>query len=157
MKFTKSAFTFAQQVELLKSRGLIVSDDARALRWLTRVSYYRLSAYFIPFRKHDGTEDFVAGTELDAIIDVYKFDARLRVLFMQIYIREPSPRLDGDTTNVIGNAFNDVQRAQERYKNKTRRRIRIGGRTVSKLASRPGDIAKFLCPPQQIMESATWS
>lgn len=83
MKFTKPALRFEQQIELLKSRGLAIPDDARALRWLRCVSYYRLSAYFLPFRENNGTENFRQGCELAAIVDLYKFDARLRLLFMQ--------------------------------------------------------------------------
>jgi abortive infection bacteriophage resistance protein len=42
--------SFADQLELLKARGLHVHDEERALAWLQRVGYYRLSAYWYPFR-----------------------------------------------------------------------------------------------------------
>jgi len=83
MKFTKPALSFNQQIELLESRHLTIGDRERALRWLSRVNYYRLSAYFIPFKVGDGTENFRTGSNLTEIIDLYKFDARLRLLFIQ--------------------------------------------------------------------------
>lgn len=67
---------------LLISRGLLSTDNARALDWLKRIGYYRLSAYFIPFRVPD-TDTFQPGTTLDQIIDLYKFDCNLRLLVMQ--------------------------------------------------------------------------
>jgi len=83
MKFTKPAKSYDEQVALLKGRGLVIASEERAVRWLKRVSYYRLSAYFIPFRANDGTEDFKPSATFDSIIDLYKFDARLRLLFLQ--------------------------------------------------------------------------
>src|SRR5271170_2537357 len=45
------------------SRGLICTDNARALEWLKRIGYYRPSAYFIPFRV-PGADNFQPGTTL---------------------------------------------------------------------------------------------
>jgi abortive infection bacteriophage resistance protein len=51
MRYTKPALTLEQQVDdKFLTRGLIVPDRERALRWLRVVGYYRLSAYFLPFR-----------------------------------------------------------------------------------------------------------
>ncbi len=82
MKFPKVAKTYEQQLALLKERGLSVSDDAEALRWLRRVSYYRLSAYFPTFKKPSSCEEFLPGTSFDSLIDLYVFDCRLRNIFM---------------------------------------------------------------------------
>ena len=64
------------------SRGLICTDNARALEWLKRIGYYRPSAYFIPFRV-PGADNFQPGTTLDQIIDLYTFDCNLRLLVMR--------------------------------------------------------------------------
>lgn len=82
MKYTKPPLTFGDQLALMKQRGLVVTDDGRALRWLKRVSYYRLSGYFLPFRVPN-SDSFGDGTTFDDIVDLYKFDGRLRVLFHQ--------------------------------------------------------------------------
>ncbi len=39
------------QVALLKSRGLQITDESFAVAALTRNGYYRLSAYWLPFRE----------------------------------------------------------------------------------------------------------
>ena len=49
--FTKYYMTEADLVALLKSRGLVVSDEVRAVRYLESIGYYRLSAYMYPFLK----------------------------------------------------------------------------------------------------------
>ncbi|MCL2561832.1 MAG: Abi family protein [Rikenellaceae bacterium] len=83
-KFQKPALTFQDQVNLLKSRGLEIVDEPRAARHLSNVSYYRLSAYMIPFRKRDAagkiTDDFEDGTMWDDVYNLYRFDRKLRLL-----------------------------------------------------------------------------
>ena len=48
---------------------------------LQRIGYYRLSAYFIPF-KVPSTDTFKPDATFAQVIDLYKFDCRLRLLFM---------------------------------------------------------------------------
>jgi abortive infection bacteriophage resistance protein len=83
-KFTKPALTFQGQVDLLKSRGLRIKDEGRAIRHLSNISYYRLSAYMLPFKKReaDGTivDIFREGTAWDDVYGLYKFDRKLRLL-----------------------------------------------------------------------------
>ena len=79
MKYTKAAFSYTEQLELLISRKLTCDDRDRALKWLQRVGYYRLSAYFLPFRI-PGTNDFQPGAALDHVLNLYKFDGGLRLL-----------------------------------------------------------------------------
>lgn len=83
-KFTKPALSFQKQIDLLKERGLEVDDENRAIRHLSNVSYYRMSAYMLPFKvlNTDGspTDSFIPGTTWDNIYDLYKFDRKLRLL-----------------------------------------------------------------------------
>lgn len=84
--YQKPALTFSQQLSLLQQRGLVVSDKASALRQLSAISYYRLSAYWYPFRQRDGTgnilSNFVPDTEFNRITNLYEFDRKLRLLVM---------------------------------------------------------------------------
>ena len=50
-----------------------------AKRWLQKVSYYRLSAYCLPFK--DG-EAFRAGTDFNDVAGLYIFDRKLRLLVL---------------------------------------------------------------------------
>lgn len=79
MHYSKPALTFEDQLGLLRKRGLAIRDPERALRWLSNVSYYRLSAYFLPFK--DG-ENFRVGTDFNDIAGVYIFDRKLRLLML---------------------------------------------------------------------------
>ena len=45
--------TYKEQIELLKSRGLIISNDTVAEAILRKMNYYRLSDYSLTLRKDD--------------------------------------------------------------------------------------------------------
>lgn len=82
--YTKPHLSVPDQVQLLESRGLVVSDPAAAGRWLGVVGYYRLSGYWYPYRAPGpgGTgrsDEFVAGTTFEEVIDLYTFDRRLKL------------------------------------------------------------------------------
>lgn len=77
-KYNKTPTSYKEQVSLMKKRGLTIPDESRALRYLQQISYYRLSAYFIPYQK---TKDlFNEKVEFDHILNTYKFDRELRLL-----------------------------------------------------------------------------
>lgn len=84
VRYTKPALTFEEQIALLKSRGLVIDDEKRATRHLSNVSYYRMSAYMLSFKKLDADEnvldEFEEGTTWDNVYDLYKFDRKLRLL-----------------------------------------------------------------------------
>jgi abortive infection bacteriophage resistance protein len=77
-KFTKPSLTYSQQVDLLKSRGLIVKDHSAAERCLKQVSYYRFSAYCLPFEV--SRHKFKSNVTFEQIAKLYEFDRRLRFL-----------------------------------------------------------------------------
>jgi abortive infection bacteriophage resistance protein len=79
MKFTKPPLTTSQQADLLLARGL-VADKADLVARLTSVSYYRLCAYWYPFKQPD--ESFAPGTTLETIWRRYTFDRQFRLLVM---------------------------------------------------------------------------
>lgn len=87
--------TFGEQLELLKSRGMVVHDENWAATWLQRIGYYRLSAYWYPFRvfRHEQdaetgkihsirTDDFVPDTTFADAVNLYLFDRELRALLI---------------------------------------------------------------------------
>ena len=80
----KSWLSFQDQIKLLRSRGMLINDEDRALRYLQRVGYYRLSGYSYPFRKYATSKTrqnfFVEGSKFDHIIDLFVFDKKLRLL-----------------------------------------------------------------------------
>lgn len=75
--------TYAEQVAILRSRGMQIDDEADAMQLLDRVGYYTLSGYTYPFRLKmpDGTRSsaFRPGTSIRQIESLWGFDGRLRV------------------------------------------------------------------------------
>ena len=78
----KEPTTFEEQLNLIEARGCEVDDEALALDFLRRVNYYRLTAYFLPFKNSDGT--YKKGTTFTKIIRIYHFDQRLRRLLFGV-------------------------------------------------------------------------
>ncbi|MDB4257254.1 Abi family protein [Arcobacteraceae bacterium] len=70
--YLKPHLTYLQQIELLQSRGLIIDDIQYAILKLKHISYFRLSAYFLPFYSEENT--FKTGTTFEQILEVYHFD-----------------------------------------------------------------------------------
>jgi abortive infection bacteriophage resistance protein len=92
--YKKPHLTFDAQIALLKSRGMSISDEAKAKDYLQRIGYYRLSGYWYPFRQteskksSDGTivhtviDQFRNNAEFKNAVDLYVFDKKLRLLFL---------------------------------------------------------------------------
>lgn len=76
--YNKTPLSFQDQVSLLRQRQLIVDDEPKAIYYLQEISYYRLSAYFLPYQKTKDT--FNPNTNFKQIIDTYSFDRELRLL-----------------------------------------------------------------------------
>ena len=85
MKFEKPAVSVPDQVELLKRRGMIVGDEAKAQHYLNFISYYRLRAYWLPFEVpavNNGDHAFRDGTTFEDVLTLYIFDRELRLLVL---------------------------------------------------------------------------
>jgi abortive infection bacteriophage resistance protein len=106
--YNKPYLTFQQQLELLKARGLEVTDDATALSYLSRIGYYRLSAYWYSQRRTSlvqdpstkkisvhREDDFHPGSRFQHALELYVFDKRLRLLVLDAIERiEVAIRVD---------------------------------------------------------------
>ena len=77
----KKPTTFEEQVKLLKSRGLIIHDEAQAIAILKRVNYYRLSAYMLSYKKE---EKLTSEVSIRDVYSLYEFDKKLRNLMMEM-------------------------------------------------------------------------
>ena len=115
--YTKAYKSIPDQLALLLSRGMEITDVTAASACLERIGYYRLSGYWYPFRKSRiGTnpltgqaltnpvtrkpqvvvEDaFRLGTTFQQVMDLYVFDKRLRLHFLDAIERvEVALRID---------------------------------------------------------------
>lgn len=78
--YHKKHLDFSQQVELLTSRGLAISDKTAAESFLQQINYYRLSAYSRVFYQPGNGETFIPGTRFEQVQSLYEFDRALRSL-----------------------------------------------------------------------------
>ena len=84
--YSKCALSFGEQLALLEQRGLVVPDRPYAIDILSRISYYRLSAYWHPFRMKDADglrqSHLQPGTTFEDVLSLYEFDRKLRLLVL---------------------------------------------------------------------------
>ena len=86
VNFSKKCTLPQDLIPVLKGRGLTVSDEQKAISYLTNIGYYRLSAYCYPLLKNPKTEHiYKVGATFDMVMNMYRFDRKLRgLLFNEI-------------------------------------------------------------------------
>lgn len=79
--YTKPALDYADQLQRLKDRGLIVENDTKALHVLENISYYRLSGYWYPMLSEPKVDhNFKPDSTFNNAFKLYCFDRELRKL-----------------------------------------------------------------------------
>lgn len=84
MKFTKPATNIDFQINQLKSRGLIINDEAYAKKTLSDVSYFRLAGYWWPLQSDKVNHIFKPNSKFETVVKLYKFDAELRKMIFDL-------------------------------------------------------------------------
>lgn len=94
MAYSKPYLPVTDQLLLIKSRGMVISDDALAQAYLNKIGYYRLSGFWFPYRESEtiGSKTIVgdrfrSGTKFSEIVELYVFDKKLRLLMMDVIER----------------------------------------------------------------------
>lgn len=120
--YDKDHKTFVEQLELLKKRDLVISNEAYVLTKLKHINYYRLSAYFLPFQyeKNSPNKDhFLPDTTFEDIIRLYYFDTELRkIIFeaievIEIYMRTQIAYHHSKKFGAFG--YLDIRNLRENY------------------------------------------
>ena len=70
-----------EQIDLLHSRGVVISNREEAKTFLLENNYFRVSGFTLPLRKDDV---FQFGINFDDIIQICSFDCEIRTLLMGI-------------------------------------------------------------------------
>jgi len=79
--YEKMFKTSAELVNLLQSRGLLVSDFVKTVRYIENIGYYRLSAYMYPLLRNPKTEHcYKTDASFSQVMMLYRFDKKLRML-----------------------------------------------------------------------------
>lgn len=80
MRYDKIPISFAEQLNVLRNRGLLIEDDATALRELSLIGYFRLANYMRPMEADKRTHSFKPGSTFENAVRLYYFDKDLRAL-----------------------------------------------------------------------------
>lgn len=103
--FDKESISPDEQLSKLRSRGLIIHDEPRVLRYLSNISYFRLSAYTRPFYiPSQVPHHFIPETTFDDILTLYVFDRKLRLLLLDA-IERLEVALRAQLTNTLADHY----------------------------------------------------
>lgn len=86
--------TFKEQIEILRSRNMIITEESKAIQILSEVNYYNLiNAYKNPFLTKDSSgniqqpETYVRSCHLEDLYAFYCLDRELRGYFLNYMLR----------------------------------------------------------------------
>lgn len=81
--------TLDEQIEILKSKGLIISDYDRTKEILFRENYFFISGYRHLFMRSVKESRFIDGTTFEELYGTFQFDRRIRnIMFKYILVIE---------------------------------------------------------------------
>ena len=76
----KPPYTVVEQINLLKSRGMLFREEANAPHFLKNISYYRLKGYWWDMQDDYSIHTLKPNTYFEDVIDRYNFDRHLRLI-----------------------------------------------------------------------------
>ena len=85
--FEKNATSISQQIEILKSRGLVINDVDYAIHHLSNISYYRLGEYWYAMQDNKENHTFKPNSRFEDVMALYNFDRELRFLLFDVIER----------------------------------------------------------------------
>lgn len=132
-----------EQIEILKSKGLVINDLDKAKDILFRENYFFISGYRHMFMRGNKEKGFIEGTTFEELYAVFVFDRKIRnIMFKYILIIENNIKSiisyqlskkygfkDKDYLNPK-NFTQDALRVRQVYDvlNKMKRQIRVNGK-----------------------------
>lgn len=79
--YSKPFLTTNEHIALLRRRGLLIEDEEMAAHYLRFIGYYRLSGY-TRFFQTQPDHLFKPGVSFENVLDLYNFDRKIRLLFL---------------------------------------------------------------------------
>lgn len=87
MRFNKNPTTLEEQINILKGRGMVIVDEAKASDTLIQINYYRFCGYGLFFENFsnqgDRLDSFKQKTTFDQVYQLYLWDEKIRVLLQE--------------------------------------------------------------------------
>lgn len=79
MIYTNPPLDIPALLSVLKNKGLKITDERKAEKFLENVSYFRFDAYLRPMEQ-PGMPKYKADASFDKAVSLYEFDSKLRLL-----------------------------------------------------------------------------
>jgi len=89
----KESRTISEQINLLKTRGMLIENEQEAALYLNHISYYRLKGYWWDMQTDFTNHIFAPNSNFEDVIERYNFDRQLRLIlfdaieFIEIALR----------------------------------------------------------------------
>jgi abortive infection bacteriophage resistance protein len=107
MFYSKKYASPTDLIALLQTRGLIINDESKAINYIKRIGYYRLSAYFYPLLESPKQlHKFKPNTSFEKALLIYRFDRQLR-LFIFNHIEKIEIAIRSAISNIMSRETND--------------------------------------------------
>jgi abortive infection bacteriophage resistance protein len=108
MNYSKKCTLPVDLIPLLKRRGLSITDEQKAINYLTNIGYFRLSAYFYPLLKEPKSNHrYKDEATFRMALDMYRFDRKLRILLFN-EMEKIEVAIRSAMNNWVSDALNDV-------------------------------------------------
>ena len=78
--YNKQPISIADQISILKSRGLMFDNEQEAVEYLKIISYFRLASYWKPMESDKLKHIFKPNSKFENVVTLYNFDKELRTL-----------------------------------------------------------------------------
>ena len=100
------AITVEEQIITLKTRGLVIENEDKAIEILKDIGYYRLGFYWYYFQEDKIRHIFKEGTQFSTAVDLYYFDMDLRHLLTKVLSRI-EVNLRTQITYIVSNHYSE--------------------------------------------------
>jgi len=84
MLYNKTPYSLDEQIDQLRTRGLVISDKDFAIHYLSQISYYRLAGYWWAMQSDKENHIFKPNSRFEDVIHLYNFDRELRILLFDV-------------------------------------------------------------------------
>lgn len=75
-----------EQIEILKYKGMTITDEDYVKKVLLRENYFFLSGYRYPFMRSMTDKHFLEGVTFEEMYSLFLFDRAIRNVFLNTYL-----------------------------------------------------------------------
>ena len=125
--------TIEEQIATLKIRGLSITDESKAAKYLLSNNYYNIINGYSKFFQHPGTDTYIDGVTFDEVSSLYTFDKDVKRTILQA-ILEAEHHIKSITAHRFAEAYPSQKYAYLNTNSYADNKILDVGFIVSKLS-----------------------